>query len=53
MGMQQQQQQQQQQYVPGALGIGSSVRIVKGVHKGKDGVVRKMMGDKLSVQVRV
>ena len=51
--MQQQQQQQQQQYVPGALGIGSSVRIGKGVYKGKDGVVRKMMGDKLSVQVRV
>jgi hypothetical protein len=37
--------------LPGGLTIGSSVRIVKGVHKGKDGVVRKMMGNKLSVQV--
>ena len=38
--------------VAGALSIGSAVRIVKGVHKGKDGVVRKMMGNKMSVQVR-
>jgi hypothetical protein len=44
--------QQRDAFAPGAVGIGSAVRIVKGVHKGKDGVVRKMMGNKLSVQVR-
>ena len=44
--------QQRGPYGVNSMGIGSSVRIVKGVHKGKDGVVRKMMGSKLSVQVR-
>lgn len=44
--------QQQHPYSVDGMSIGSSVRIVKGVHKGKDGVVRKIMGNKMSVQVR-
>ena len=44
--------QQQIPYAVDGMSIGSSVRIVKGVHKGKDGVVRKIMGNKMSVQVR-
>jgi hypothetical protein len=43
--------QQRDGSTPAVLGIGSNVRIVKGVHTGKDGVVRRMMGNKLSVQV--
>ncbi len=37
---------------PGGFGIGTAVRVIKGVHKGKDGVIRKIMGNKMSVQVR-
>ena len=36
----------------GGFGIGVAVRIIKGVHKGKDGVIRKIMGNKMSVQAR-
>jgi hypothetical protein len=38
--------------LPCGFGIGIAVRIIKGVHKGKDGVIRKIMGNKMSVQVR-
>jgi hypothetical protein len=38
--------------LPGGFGIGIAVRIIKGVHKGKDGVIRKIMGNKMSVQAR-